>query len=145
MLSFPDPEVRPKAKHRRFTAEYKKRILDETDACTRPGEVGALLRREGLYSSLLSKWRQQRAQGTLTALAPQRRGPKPDPQADEIARLRRENERLQERLKQAETIIEVQKKSRSYSAYQPTRSRQTSRPNHAGERYGAGCRDQHGL
>lgn len=110
MLSIPDPEVRPKAKHRRFTAEYKKRILDEVDACTRPGEIGALLRREGLYSSLLSKWRQQRAEGTLAALAPQRRGPKPDPQADEIARLRRENERLQERLSKAETIIEVQKK-----------------------------------
>lgn len=110
MLSIPDPEVRPRAKHRRFTAEYKKRILDEADACTRPGEIGALLRREALYSSLLSKWRQQRAEGTLVALAPQRRGPKPDPQADEIARLRRENERLQERLKQAETIIEVQKK-----------------------------------
>lgn len=110
MLSIPDPEVRPKANHRRFTAEYKKRILDEVDACTRPGEIGALLRREGLYSSLLSKWRQQRAEGTLAALAPQRRGPKPDPQADEIARLRRENERLQERLSKAETIIEVQKK-----------------------------------
>ncbi len=110
MLSFPDPEVRPKAKHRRFTAEYKKRILDETDACTRPGEVGALLRREGLYSSLLSKWRQQRTRAVRAAFTPQRRGPKPDPQADEIARLRRENERLQERLNQAETIIEVQKK-----------------------------------
>ncbi len=109
-LSIPDPEVRPKAKHRRFDAEYKKRILDEVDACTRPGEIGALLRCEGLYSSLLSKWRQQRAQGALAALAPKPRGPKPDSQAEEIARLRRENERLQERLKQAETIIAVQKK-----------------------------------
>lgn len=108
--SMPDPEVRPRAKHRRFDAEYKKRILDQADACTRPGEIGALLRREGLYSSLLSKWRQQRAHGTLAALAPKPRGPKPDPQANEIARLRRENERLQERLKKAETIIEVQKK-----------------------------------
>jgi transposase len=110
VLSIPDPEVRPRAKHRRFNAEYKKRILDEAEACTRPGEIGALLRREGLYSSLLSKWRQQRAQGTLAALAPKPRGPKPDPQAEEIARLRRENERLQERLRKAETIIEVQKK-----------------------------------
>ncbi len=109
-LSIPDPEVRPPAKHRRFDAEYKKRILDETDACMRAGEIGAILRREGLYSSLLSKWRQQRARGARAALAPQRRGPKPDPQADEIARLRRENERLQERLQKAETIIEVQKK-----------------------------------
>ncbi len=91
-LAIPDPEVRPKAKHRRFSAEYKKRILDEVDACTRPGEIGALLRREGLYSSLLSKWRWQRTQGTLAALRPQRRGPKPDPQAEEIARLRRHAE-----------------------------------------------------
>ena len=110
VIAIPDPEVRPKAKHRRFNAEYKKRILDETDACTQPSEIGALLRREGLYSSLLSKWRQQRAKGALAALAPKRRGPKPDPQAEEIARLRRENERLQERLKKAEMIIEVQKK-----------------------------------
>ena len=108
--AIPDPEVRVKAKHRRFNAEYKKRILDEVDACTQPSQIGALLRREGLYSSLLSRWRQQRAQGALIALAPKRRGPKPDPQAEEIARLRRENERLQERLKKAETIIEVQKK-----------------------------------
>lgn len=110
VIAMPDPEVQPKATHRRFTAEYKKRILDEADACTQPSQIGALLRREGLYSSLLSKWRQQRAQGALAALAPQRQGPKPDPQAEEIARLRRENERLQERLHQAETIIEVQKK-----------------------------------
>lgn len=106
----PDPEVRLTAKHRRFNAEYKKRILDEADACTQPSQIGALLRREGLYSSLLSRWRQQRAHGALVALAPKRRGPKPDPHAEEIARLRRENERLQERLQKAETIIEVQKK-----------------------------------
>ena len=110
VTTIPDPEVRPKARHRRFTAEYKKRILDEADACTQPSEIGALLRREGLYSSLLSRWRQQRAQGALRALAPKRRGPTPDPRAEEIARLRRENERLQARLKKAETIIEVQKK-----------------------------------
>lgn len=106
----PDPEVRPKGKHRRYPAAYKKRILDEAAACRHPGEVGALLRREGLYSSLLCKWRQQQTQGALVALAPKRRGPKPDPQAEEIARLQRENARLQERLKKAETIIEVQKK-----------------------------------
>ncbi len=110
LTAIPDPEVRPKAKHRRFSVEYKKRILEEADACTHPSQVGALLRREGLYSSLLSKWRQQRTQGTLAALEPKRRGPKPDPQAEEMARLRRENERLQERLHKAETIIEVQKK-----------------------------------
>lgn len=109
-LPIPDPEVRPKAKHRHFSPEYKQRILDEADACRKPGELGALLRREGLYSSLLTKWRQQRTRAARAAFAPQRRGPKPDPLADEIVRLRRENERLQERLKQAETIIEVQKK-----------------------------------
>ncbi len=110
LTALPDPEVRPKVKHRRFTAEYKKRILEEAQACTQRGELGAQLRREGLDSSLLTKWRQQQAQGALAALAPKRRGPKPDPQAEEIARLRRENARLQDRLNQAETIIEVQKK-----------------------------------
>ncbi len=106
----PDPEVRPRAKHRHFTAEYKKRILDEAAACTEPGQLGALLRREGLYSSLLSKWRQQQAAGARAGLQPKKRGPKADPQAQELARLQRENQRLQERLRQAELIIEVQKK-----------------------------------
>ena len=106
----PDPEVRPKAARRHFTAEYKRRILDEVTACRQPGEIGALLRREGLYSSLVSRWRQQGAHGALAGLAPKRRGPRPDPQAQEIARLRRENERLQAQLLKAETIIEVQKK-----------------------------------
>ncbi len=106
----PDPEVRPRAKHRHFTAEYKKRILDEAAACTEPGQRGALLRREGLYSSLLTKWRQQQAAGALEGLQPKKRGPKADPQAQELARLQRENQRLQERLRKAELIIEVQKK-----------------------------------
>jgi transposase-like protein len=105
-----NPEVVPKAKRRTFSAEQKLRILAEADACTSPGEVGALLRREGIYSSHLDQWRKQRQRGVLQALAPQRRGPKVDPQAEEIAKLRRENERLQARLAQAETIIEVQKK-----------------------------------
>jgi transposase-like protein len=105
----PDLEVVPKASRRKFTAEYKLRILVEADAC-KPGQVGALLRREGLYRSHLDKRRKQLRQGSLQALAAKRRGPKPDPQAAEIARLRRENERLQARLQQAETIIEVQKK-----------------------------------
>ena len=100
----------PKAKRRRFSAEYKLRILAEADVCTNRGDIGALLRREGLYSSHLDKWRLQRQRGVLHALAPQKRGPKVDPQAVEIAKLRRENERLQARLQQAETIIEVQKK-----------------------------------
>ncbi len=106
----PDPEVRPRAKHRHFTAEYKKRILDEAAGCSEPGQLGALLRREGLYSSLLSKWRQQQAASALEGLQPKKRGPKVDPQAQELARLQRENERLQERLRKAELIIEVQKK-----------------------------------
>ncbi len=109
-LAVPDPEVRPRAKHRHFTAEYKKQILDEAAACTEPGQLGALLRREGLYSSLLSKWRQQQARATLEGLQPKKRGPKADPQAQELARLQRENQRLQERLRKAELIIEVQKK-----------------------------------
>ena len=106
----PDPEVVPKAKRRTFSAEYKLRILAEADGCTSRGDIGALLRREGLYSSHLDKWRVQRQRGMLQALAPQKRGPKVDMQAQEIARLRRENERLQARLERAETIIEVQKK-----------------------------------
>jgi transposase-like protein len=106
----PDPEVRPKAKHRQFTAEYKKRILDEADACTTPTQRGALVRREGLYSSHLTTWRRQRAQGALDGLAPKKRGPKVNPLAAENARLQREIERLQAQLQRAETIIEVQKK-----------------------------------
>lgn len=106
----PDPEVRPKAKHRQFTAEYKKRILDEADACTTPTQRGALVRREGLYSSHLTSWRRQRAHGILDGLAPKKRGVKPDPRALENAQLRREIEQLQEQLHRAETIIDVQKK-----------------------------------
>jgi transposase-like protein len=108
--ALPDPEVRPKAKHRQFTAEYKKRILDEADACTTPTQRGALVRREGLYSSHLTTWRRQRAQGALDGLAPKKRGPKVNPLAAENARLQREIERLQAQLQRAETIIEVQKK-----------------------------------
>ena len=98
---------------RRFTAEYKARVLREADRLTGPGQLGALLRREGLYSSHLNTWRQQREQGTLAGLAPRRRGPKPKADALLIAeneRLRRENQRLAAKLRQAETIIEVQKK-----------------------------------
>lgn len=100
----PDPQVLPKAERRHFNAEYKLRIVVEADACTERGQVGALLRREGLYSSHLDKWRKQRAQGLL---GPQKRGRKPDPQGVAMARLRHENEHLQARLKQAVTIIEV--------------------------------------
>ena len=105
----PDPEVVPKAQRRKFSAEYKERILVQADACTQAGQLGALLRREGLYRSHLATWRRQRAQYGLAGLAPRKRGPKPDPQAAEIARLQRENERLQARLRRAENIIDVQK------------------------------------
>ena len=98
---------------RRFTAEYKLRILQEAERSTASGQLGAMLRREGLYSSLLSTWRRQRDEGTLAGLAPKRRGRKANPDAPVIAendRLRRENQRLAAKLRQAETIIEVQKK-----------------------------------
>lgn len=106
----PDPEVEAKAQRRKFTAEYKRSILREADNCTTPGEIGALLRREGLYASHLASWRQQRERGELQGLAPAKRGRKVSAEAEELTRLRRENEQLRERLAQAETIIEVQKK-----------------------------------
>jgi transposase len=109
----PDPAVLEKPVRRRFTAEYKLRILHEADRSTAPGQLGALLRREGLYSSLLSTWRRQRDEGTLAGLTPKRRGRKANPDAPLIAenqRLKRETQRLAAKLRQAETIIEVQKK-----------------------------------
>ena len=108
-----DPEGPEKARRRQFSAGYKLRVLREADACSEPGEIGALLRREGLYSSHLTLWRQQRDQGTLQGLAPRKRGRKPQPKnplAKKIAELERENDRLKRRLMQAETIIDVQKK-----------------------------------
>jgi len=105
-----DPEVVAQAKRRRFTAEYKLRVLEEVEQCQEAGAIGALLRREGLYSSHLTNWRRQRAADQLQGLRPKKRGRKLDPQAAELARLQRENERLKARLEQAETIIEVQKK-----------------------------------
>lgn len=110
VVSAPDPEVTPKAKRRRFSAEYKLRILREAEACSVPGEVGALLRREGLYSSLVSDWRRQRDEGALSGLSPQKRGPKPSPEKRRVEELEREVARLRVRLEQAETIIQVQKK-----------------------------------
>jgi transposase-like protein len=101
------------AKRRRFSADEKRRILAEADACTKSGELGALLRREGIYSSMLSTWRKQRDRATQTALQPQRRGRKPDPtRADRVRmeKLERENARLQRELTQARLIIDVQKK-----------------------------------
>ena len=105
----PDSQVVPKAERRHFTAEYKQRILAEADQCHERGQLGALLRREGLYSSHLDKWRKQRDHALRQALAPQKRGRKVDPQAAELERLRQENERLKARLEQAELIIDVQK------------------------------------
>jgi transposase len=107
----PNPEVVERARRRQFSASYKLRILEEADACTAPGQLGALLRREGLYSSHLTEWRRHRAAGTLASLAPRRRGRPPVSAAEaELARLRAENERLACRLEAAEAIIEVQKK-----------------------------------
>jgi transposase-like protein len=106
----PNTEVVAKARRKRFTAAEKLRILREVDACQGSGEIGALLRREGIYSSYLTTWRRQRERGELDGLAPHKRGPKPNPEAIELAKLRRENARLQERLRRAELIIDVQKK-----------------------------------
>jgi transposase-like protein len=109
----PDPGVLEKPVRRRFTAEYKLRILGEADRSTESGQLGAVLRREGLYSSHLTAWRKQRSEGTLAGLEPKRRGRKTSPDAPLIAeneRLQRDNQRLTARLRQAETIIEVQKK-----------------------------------
>jgi transposase len=109
--SVPDPEVEERPVRRRFTTEYKLRILEEADACSEPGETGALLRREGLYSSILATWRRQRREGTLAGLSPKKRGRKGDAEATrEIKRLRRENAALRRQLDQAKTVIEVQKK-----------------------------------
>lgn len=108
-----DSEVLEKGSRRRFTAAYKRQIVEQADGCREPGEIGALLRREGLYSSHLSVWRRQRDAGALAGLAPRQRGRKANPQIREkrcMAVLERENERLRQRLAQAETIIDVQKK-----------------------------------
>ena len=105
----PDPEVVPQAKRRTFSTAYKLRILEEVDRCDQRGQIGALLRREGLYSSHLTTWRRQRAVGQFSGLSP-KRGRKKDERAAEIAALRRENERLQSQLNQAELIISAQKK-----------------------------------
>jgi transposase-like protein len=106
----PDPEVPAKATRRRFTAEYKRRILKEADSCT---DVGALLRREGLYSSNLTTWRRQLNQGVQTALSSKKRGRKESnsPFQAENDALRKENKRLERRLKRAELIIDIQKKA----------------------------------
>lgn len=108
-----DPEVVATARRRTFTAEYKLKILRQADACTATGEIGALLRREGLYGSHLSEWRKARDGGGLAALAPAKRGPPAalvSPNAAELKQLRRDNARLQAKLERAELIIDIQKK-----------------------------------
>jgi transposase len=108
----PDPEVKATPR-RSFSAQDKLRILEEADACTAPGEVGALVRREGIYFSYLTRWRRARDRGQLDGLKSKKRGPKKSADqalVEENGALRRENERLRARLQQAETIIDVQKK-----------------------------------
>ena len=111
--TIPDPEVAAKPTRRRFTAEYKLRILREVDSQREVGAIGAVLRREGLYSTHLSAWRRERERGALETLRQRRRGRQPDPSPrwrQQLAALQAERDRLQERLRQAEVIIEAQKK-----------------------------------
>ncbi len=106
----PEPEVPATVQRRRFSAAYRLRILKAADACKKPGEVGALLRREGLYSSLLTNWRRQREAGALREMRERRRGPKPRSVDPRMKQLEAENRRLQRKLQRAETIITLQKK-----------------------------------
>jgi transposase-like protein len=108
-----DAEVVPRARRRQFSSADKQRILQAVDNCTKPGEIGALMRREGVYSSSLSTWRRQRETADLAALAPVKRGPKTDPhraQTLHIAQLTSERDSLQSRLDKALLVIDVQKK-----------------------------------
>ncbi len=109
----PPTEVEPRAQRRRFTAEYKRQILREADRCTRPGELGALVRREGLYFSHIRDWRAARERGELAGLSPKKRGPKvtpPDPRDKKIAELERDLGRQTKRAERAEALVELQKK-----------------------------------
>src|SRR3970040_1754529 len=111
-LSSSEVEVMAKPERRRFTAEYKLRILREAEACSGRGEIGALLRREGLYSSNLTQWRTQRERGELEGLS-RKRGPSPKPRnplADKVRVLERETARLKARAERAEGLVELQKK-----------------------------------
>jgi transposase len=108
-----ETEVMPKPKRRTFTAKYKRDIVREADGCTEPGETGALLRREGLYSSHLADWRREMEAGQLSALAPKKRGPKGkqvDPQAEELVMVRRQLAEVTARAERAELLVEIQKK-----------------------------------
>ena len=107
----PDPEVTERAKRRRFTAEYKLRILREVDACKGDGDVGALLRREGLYSSQLAAWRRQRDEIAKAGLKARKRGPKGKIVDPQVKQLKRENARLKRRLERVELMLTIQKKA----------------------------------
>ena len=112
-LSTSEVEVMAKPTRRRYSAEYKLRILREADASTRGGKIGALLRREGLYSSNLTAWRKQREKRELEGLGQKRRGPLPkenNPLADKVKALERETARLRARAERAEGLVELQKK-----------------------------------
>jgi transposase len=112
-IKAPDPEVPGHKSRRKLSAQYKLRILAEVERCSDSRQVGQLLRREGLYSSSLTRWRRLRDQGLLDAMAPKTRGRKPvehNPLTDEVSKLQKENQRLRKKLWQAERIIEVQKK-----------------------------------
>lgn len=131
LMTKPDPEVPGKPRKRLFTAEYKERILAEVEAAA-PGEIGAILRREGLYSSHLTDWRRARLLGTLEQNARTKPGRPPKDARDiEIERLRWENERLEEKLRKAELVIDVQKKVQGLfeahlASEEPTRSSKRS-------------------
>ena len=107
----PDPEVTERAKRRRFTAEYKLRILRKADACKGDGDVGALLRREGLYSSQLTAWRRQRDEIAKAGLKARKRGPKGKVKDPRVKQLERENARLKRRLARVELMLDIQKKA----------------------------------
>jgi len=127
----PDPEVVASAKRRSFTAEYKLRILAEADAAAaQPGAIGALQRREGLYSSHLVTWRREREAGILKGLTPHKRGPKSkrNPQEEEMQKLRRENQRLTEQLRKAEIVIDVQKKVGALLGWPPPKADLEEKP-----------------
>lgn len=122
----PNPEVVADARRRTFSLEYKLRILKEAEAAKVTGGIGALLRREGLYSSHLTTWRQEREAGMRRGLTPKSRGPKPkhDPRAEEIQKLRREIQCLSEALRKAEMIIDVQKKVGALLGWAPPSGQQ---------------------
>lgn len=106
----PDPEVVATARRRQFSGSEKRVLLAEADRCKAAGTLGAFLRSKRIYSSMLSSWRKQQSAADQLALAPKRRGPKPDPSARQIELLNRDNARLRRRLDHAELIIDAQKK-----------------------------------